>query len=305
MKKISCIYKITSPDGKIYIGRTVDLKRRISRHRNKNKSSCCPRLHSSFMEHGFENHTFEVVEINTKEALMDREEFWILHYGSFGENGLNMAMGKGTKGLKRSDDARKKISESRSLAVSQYNLNGEYIKTFPSAVIAAKKTGADSSVIGQCCIGKKMTSGNFLWSREKKDVIDIPDGFVPPRPFKVFKKNGDYIGEFLNQTDCVHLGMIPTNIGRCLNGERASVNGYVVIYSDQYHGQCMKYVPKKRRTTNKKSKAVLKLDLNGNLISEYESITQAAKSEGRSPSDVKKCCDGKLKRSGNYKWRYK
>lgn len=54
-------------------------------------------------------------------------------------------------------------------------------------------------------------------------------------------------------------------------------------------------------------KAVLQLDLNGNVVNEYNSITDAAKAMGsiNRRVQIKRCCQGKCKTAYKYKWRYK
>lgn len=54
------IYKITSPSGKIYIGQTVNFKRRMQKY----KSLLCKKqskLYSSLLKYGFENHKIEII----------------------------------------------------------------------------------------------------------------------------------------------------------------------------------------------------------------------------------------------------
>lgn len=52
-------------------------------------------------------------------------------------------------------------------------------------------------------------------------------------------------------------------------------------------------------------KPVLQFDLNNNFIEEYESITEAEKSLGKSSHHINCCCKGKRKTAYGYKWRYK
>ena len=55
-------------------------------------------------------------------------------------------------------------------------------------------------------------------------------------------------------------------------------------------------------------KAVYKLSLSGEIIGEYQSLTEAAISIGKTQSfvtHISECCKGKRERSGGYKWKYK
>lgn len=52
------------------------------------------------------------------------------------------------------------------------------------------------------------------------------------------------------------------------------------------------------------SKPVLQFDLNGNFIRRFTSTQEAASQNNLQQSDISRCCNGKRKRVGNYKWRY-
>ena len=55
------IYKITSPTKRVYIGQSVDIKRRFNQYSNlycKDQSA----LYLSLIKHGIDNHLFEVIE---------------------------------------------------------------------------------------------------------------------------------------------------------------------------------------------------------------------------------------------------
>lgn len=62
------IYKYTSPTGKIYIGKTIDLNRRKQEYKRlqcKNQ----PKLYYSFNKHGFENHIYEEIICDKSELI--------------------------------------------------------------------------------------------------------------------------------------------------------------------------------------------------------------------------------------------
>lgn len=86
-----CIYKITSPTGKIYIGQTCSFKRRFNSYKNL-KCLQQPKLYNSFLKHGFENHTFKILLECKKEELNHFENKFIVQYGS-NINGLNCTSG--------------------------------------------------------------------------------------------------------------------------------------------------------------------------------------------------------------------
>lgn len=112
MEKICGIYKITSPIGKIYIGQSPNIKRRIREHQTL-KNDRQPKVYESLIEHGVENHTFEIVEECLREDLCEKEIFWIKHFKSFGTpHGLNMtAGGKGSTGFRHSKKSKERFRE--------------------------------------------------------------------------------------------------------------------------------------------------------------------------------------------------
>lgn len=50
-----------------------------------------------------------------------------------------------------------------SKAVEQYTKNGEYIKTFGSTMEAQRETGVAHTNISACCLGKRKTTGGYIW----------------------------------------------------------------------------------------------------------------------------------------------
>lgn len=87
------IYKITSPSNKIYIGQSVDIKKRFYNY----KSLSCKSqtiLHNSFNKYGVYNHQFDVVEECPIHLLNERERYWQDYYDVVGEKGLNCLLTK-------------------------------------------------------------------------------------------------------------------------------------------------------------------------------------------------------------------
>ena len=49
---------------------------------------------------------------------------------------------------------------------------------------------------------------------------------------------------------------------------------------------------------------VVQMDLDGNFIKKWDSASDAMKETGIDGSGITKCCRGKLKKTGGYKWQY-
>jgi hypothetical protein len=60
-----------------------------------------------------------------------------------------------------------------------------------------------------------------------------------------------------------------------------------------------------KRIAEKNFKKVIQLDLNDNVLNEFESIRQAERETGVSRTNISSCCNGKRKSAGRFKWRKK
>jgi group I intron endonuclease len=110
------IYKLTSPNGKIYIGQTINKKQR-KYHYNTLKFKQQTKLWNNSQYYNWNpSDTFEIIEEclcgKNKVFLNEREKYWILFYNSF-KNGLNCNEGgKGNTGYKANNLTKHKMSKS-------------------------------------------------------------------------------------------------------------------------------------------------------------------------------------------------
>jgi group I intron endonuclease len=120
------IYKITSPNNKIYIGQSTNIQKRYSKYKtNQNKSQV--KIYNSITKYGWDLHLFEVLEECSIENLQSRETFWKEYYiNTFGWNNMlffNIIDGKGgylsesikekMRKPKHSEDFKKNQSENK------------------------------------------------------------------------------------------------------------------------------------------------------------------------------------------------
>lgn len=121
------IYKITSPSNKVYIGQSVNVKKRWCSY---DERTAGPHLIRSFNKYGFDNHIFEVIEECSIEHLNERETYWKqceldkvnsdfskvlfcdLHDNGAGPRSeqTKIRIGKANKGKKRTEECKQKIS---------------------------------------------------------------------------------------------------------------------------------------------------------------------------------------------------
>lgn len=205
--KYSWIYKITSPSGRIYIGQTTKLKKRMRIYAN---SSCKgqPLILNSINKHGFEAHSMAIIKegIMTKHMLDLLEIYYIKYYKSFhniNKLGMNLTLGGGgIWGYKFSTETLEKVRKTKSNTppslkqieagkrligvkrnkskkwinnnaeaikkpLFQYTLDGTFINSWKSATDVENTIGISRKAISLAVRGLINTSGGFLWSFEK------------------------------------------------------------------------------------------------------------------------------------------
>ena len=93
------IYKVTNKiNGKVYIGQSINIKARWTKHRNNPFNPESEQYNSPFYKairkYGLSNFTFEILEEIHKEDLDKREIYWISFYDSNNpEKGYNLTPG--------------------------------------------------------------------------------------------------------------------------------------------------------------------------------------------------------------------
>lgn len=203
------IYQIQNDiNGKLYIGKTeFSIEKRFKEHckdafRDRNEKRP---LYAAMRKYGIEH--FHISLIEETDNPEEREKFWIEYFGTF-KNGYNATMGGDGKKyidydlvvaiyhqiLNQNEVARrlnisstsvnhilklKKIPtlnkyDASKLAISkivnQYDLNGNYLNSFPSAREAAQAldkitttSNGASSHITDVCSGKRKTAYGYIW----------------------------------------------------------------------------------------------------------------------------------------------
>jgi len=113
---IGYIYKITNKSGRVYIGKTFDIKKRFRQYKNLNCVTQ-PALYKSLLKYGYNSHIKEIIYQGEcdNDFLSKKEIYYISVYDSF-KNGLNCTIGGdsgfmiGDDNVSKRDDIRKKMS---------------------------------------------------------------------------------------------------------------------------------------------------------------------------------------------------
>jgi group I intron endonuclease len=124
---IGYIYKITSPNGRIYIGKTKNTRNRFNQYKNLNCKSQ-PALYNSLLKHGYDNHKVEIIHECEYSNLSKSEIHFISEHNSF-HNGLNATFGGddgfllGEYNVAKRPEVRKKMSDAK---IEWYKNNNHY-----------------------------------------------------------------------------------------------------------------------------------------------------------------------------------
>ena len=122
------------------------------------------------------------------------------------------------------------------------------------------------------------------------------------RKIEVRTVDGTFVGVYESAGEAARALKIANSnsIGRVARGERPQSHGYVFKYLSE-----AKMKIDKRPDHSYARKPIIKLDLNDNVVAEYDCIRDAAKELGVHSSNIGKAARGEFKTCGGYKWRYK
>jgi len=80
MGKICGVYKITNPIGQVYIGSSINIKRRWKEHKNSFNKGEKTKIALSINDYGASNHTYDILEVCDNLSFREREKYFIKKY---------------------------------------------------------------------------------------------------------------------------------------------------------------------------------------------------------------------------------
>lgn len=287
------IYKITNPDGKIYVGQTVSFRKRLVGYA-KYATNNAPQsiLVESIRKHGFENHVFQLLEMNVPiEKAAERESYWIKYFNSLmscNPKGMNTKLFDKTV-LHR---ASKGVNEKE-----YYNgLEDWDLKPFTGAEFIQKSIELKKKLTA---IVNKRTNRTFPeWSN--KILAE-----KLKKPILCYDTNGDFIKEFDSTKSAVEeLNIKRSSIKDSLRKGSWSRGTYMFKYWEENYP---KKIDVDKVTFQGVKKPVLLLNSDYAIIKEYSCPQEAADAVGISNPSVRNFCYTKgasLSKKG-YRFVYK
>ena len=216
------IYKITTPTGKLYVGKSYKIKNRIADYRCR-KNTSTGMLMRSIRKYGWESHKLEIIEEVENDRLSEREIFWIKELNTYhyeNENGLNMTRGgEGQKTTWMHNMERRKEQSRRFSG----NGNPFYGKSH------SEENKCKSSIRER---KRAIESGKTIpkWGAEKGRLKII-------KPIICYDSNGVFLKEFISLSDAAkELNVHRSSISESCNFKVSGVEGkYVFRYkTDNY-----------------------------------------------------------------------
>jgi group I intron endonuclease len=167
----SCIYKITSPSGRIYVGQSKNIEKRLSYYSGL---QCVEqrKIYASLVKYGWENHTFEIIETCFYSDINEREKHWISFYNSSSEDNLNILHGgKGSSGRVWTRELRDKLRNAN-LGRKQ---STETIQKRALANTGRKRTEETKKKMSEASMGKKRSPESIANSIKGRIGIKLSD----------------------------------------------------------------------------------------------------------------------------------
>jgi group I intron endonuclease len=150
------IYKITNPEGKIYIGKSKDIEKRFSNYKQLNCKQQ-PLIFVSLAKYGWLNHKFEIIEECSTKLLTERENFFIEKFNTT-NNGLNVK-GQGNWSYKKEYPEHARIR--KSITMKKKWKDGYFHRKWAKQVKNAE-TGEVYNTMKECAEKNKISHTKLL-----------------------------------------------------------------------------------------------------------------------------------------------
>ena len=179
------IYKITSPNGSIYIGLSNDIYYRIHRHYKSKQCKGQKRIHRSLIKYGVNSHSFEIIHVLNTEILSKSEiiselnkleKHYISLFNSYSDdNSLGLNLTRGGDSMELTKETWDKINESKkgrkqspeTVEKRAGKLRGR--KAFPQTIEAARK--ANTGIVRSPETRQKLREAN-LGKKQSPETIE-------------------------------------------------------------------------------------------------------------------------------------
>ena len=307
------IYTLSDPNTGLvrYIGKTNNIKKRLSSHLSNNHLSSTTKKNNWIISLLRDNliPIIEVLDEINSEEIDFYEKFYISLFKSWGFELLNGTDGgdgydwSGRKHKKESN-LKNKINSPHRKSVAQLDLDENIIKEYHSLREAALAVGGDRSHISRACRGLLKTSAGFKWSFidriNKQDIEEVKNRVIKydkPRIDSRMKKIQvfDLNGKLLDTCRSINDTSNKYNCHRLLIEKCCKEKGYYQTknLTFRYDGDEFDYIPYKHYRPNRSYKIGIYSD-NGDLLESFDSLKEVVKFTGIGKQYISKNCKDNL-----------
>ena len=176
-KRIILIYKLTAPNGKSYIGQTINLIKRLSSHLIADSP-----IGNAFYKYGAENFKIEILWITINNETANVIEIAaIALYNTKAPNGYNLTDGgEGARGLKWTEEQKKEKSKNQK-GKQRGKDNPMYGRQRPDTVKRNKQPRAKETRRRQ----SETMSGRTFTEEHKRNISKSGKGIKPSKNTKI------------------------------------------------------------------------------------------------------------------------
>lgn len=303
------IYTLSDPNTGLvrYIGKTRDIRKRLSSHLSNNHLSK-PTRKNNWIISLLRNELIPIIEVLDEinsEDIDFYEKFYISLFRSWGFDLLNGTDGgdgydwSGRKHKKESN-LKNKINSPHRKSVAQLDLDGNIIKEYHSLREAALSVGGDRTHISRACRGLLKTSSGFKWrfidrisNHRFEEVKNRIVKYKKPRidgrlkKVKVFDLNGNLLDICRSLNDAsIKYNCHILLIKRCCE-ERGYYQTKNLTF--RYEGHDFDYVPYKHYRESKTYKISMFTEDN-ELLRNFDSLKEAVLYTGIGKQYISKNC---------------
>ncbi|MBR6548782.1 MAG: hypothetical protein IKT68_04475 [Clostridia bacterium] len=193
------------------------------------------------------------------------------------------------------------LSEQQSKPISMYTLDGQYVKSFPYALIAAQEMGVAVQSISMCATKATKSACGMIWRYFECPQLlesDLPQKHALCKNVAQYSLQGEFIRTFDSLTEAAESANTTiTSISKCVNGPHKQAGGYI------WRDYVCEHIPANELPVPK-CRAVAQYDAQGNLIKTFRSLKEAATALGVTPEAICNAAKGKVKTCAGYILKY-
>lgn len=310
------IYKYTNKiNGKIYIGQTINEKRRLNQHKKSSENSL---FHRAIKKYGWENFEYKVlfkIHCNNEQDLTNtlniKESIAIRFFNSIDSNvGYNLKISgskgklnksvrdkiskshKGLPGRKHTDEEKKSLSiKRRGVLNPMYGIHRPHTeeeKIKMSIALKGKYVGPKNLNFGK----KRKPLSN-----EVKNKLSIANSI----PVVQLSIEGDFIKEWVGAKKAEN-DLKLKGITKACKGKAITVGGFRWMYKSEYESNDYEL----KSTEKFNIRGVVQLDLDCEVVNTFKSISEASAITKINYSNIRSFLNPniKSKTAGGYRWIY-